>query len=99
MGNVTVKHDEILYTCPSTGGVCQYLSLETDRGVSWGEAVALRDQAVTEGRAAAGFYGPKGGAPGASPPWVMLALERPSSQHFFYAVRPNTGHSQFFRPM
>ena len=98
MGRVTVKLDETLYECPATGGVCQYINLETDRGIGWEEAVRLRDEAVAAGRATAGFYAPKLGAV-TPPPWVMLALEQPSNAEFFFAVRPITGYSQHFRPM
>ena len=97
VGKIKVTAKEDLFNC-TTGGVCRYICLETDRGVPWEEAKRQKDTAFASGVQRAGFYVPKI-AGNSKPIHVMLALPRPEDKTSYYSVRPNSGYSRYFYPM
>ena len=97
VGKIRITSQEVLYN-GSSGGVCRYMRLETDRGVGWEEAKRLKDEAIAQGSPVAGFYVPRVKLI-SKPLHIMLALPRPRDSSCFYSVRPNSGYSQYFRPV
>jgi hypothetical protein len=91
-GDIELKDEVDLYTCPRTGAIAKYFKVSTDRGISWAAANRL----LTEQRDdESGFYQSE-----SSRDTFVLALKKSTfaatnsmSSGFFHLLRPNTGYS------
>ena len=95
-GEVEVKEEVDLFTCPRTGAVAKYFKFSTDRGISWETATRLLAEQCDE---ESGFYHATFQAASTRDIYVLalkkstLAASSSMSSNFFHLIRPNTGYS------